>query len=557
MKNKIIEIFAVVFLMFGCNDLNMNPLSEASSENWYSDTDEIGMSVNDLFRSVFWPLDNVRWTDDNTRRTYTNEITAATINSESGTVKNLWTNSYKAIVRANTILLESIPEVIYNKFLGNAYFVRASQYANLIAHFGDVVFFTDILDLEESFTLSRTSKETVLDAIYEDYDLAASMLPLSYSSSENKLATKGAALAMKARIALYMGDWAVASSAAKACIDLGVYELYPDFESLFYAGTKNPKELIFGIPRSRTLNVTMGTRGYLPRNHGGWGGSSGSPSWDLLCSFLCTDGLPIDESSVYDPNKPFENRDPRCTATIVEFGSPFLGIVYQPHPDSLEVMDYNSGSLIKNNDTRTNAHWASFNGLVWKKHIDESWLDNFRADNDIVIMRYADVLLMYAEAKIEQGDVDQSVLDAINVVRARAYGVNLDDIQNYPAVTTTNADELRKILHIERRMEFAWEGRRYMDIIRWRIAETVLNRDSYGMLDLDVIHERLIDPGHWFFPMTPDIDEWGNPDLSGIYDAGLCRRLSSRTFDASKQYLWPIPASEILINDNLDQNSGY
>ncbi len=563
MKNKVIIMLAGLFLITACIDLDMNPLSEASSENWYSDADEIAMSVNDLFKLAFWPLDAEEWTDDNTVRTNTYPITSATINSEWGTANTVWSNSYKAIVRANTILSsierakESIPEVTFNKFAGNALFVRASQYSKLISHFGDVVFFTGILDLDESFTLSRTDKTIVLEAIYKDFDEAVSKLPLSYSSSENQLATKGAALAMKARIALYMGDWSTARDAAKACMDLENYELFPDFETLFLSKTKNPKELIFGIPRSRTLNVVFGNRGYLPRNHGGWGGSETSPSWDLFCSFLCSDGLPIDESPLFNPREPFKNRDPRCSATLIEFGTPFLGIVYQPHPDSLKVMDYKSGKKITNNDTRTNAQWAVFNGILRKKQIDESWLDNFQADNDIMIMRYADVLLIYAEAKIEMNEIDQSVLDAINMVRARAYKVNFEDTSAYPAVSTISQSELRTILRVERRMEFAWEGLRYMDIIRWKVAETVLNRDNYGMLDTDVINERLIEPGLWFFGSTPEIDENGNPDFSSIYDAGLCRRLSQRKFDASKQYLWPIPASEILINPNMDQNPGY
>lgn len=563
MKNKILAILSIIFLASACVDLDLNPLSEASSENWNSDIDEISMSINDLFKPAFWSRDAETWTDDNTIRTALNEFTAGTLNSESGTVNNLWSNSYKAIVRANVVLLsleevkDIIPEKTLNMFEGNALFVRAAQYAKLISHFGDVVHFTEILDLEESFTLSRTDKTVVLEAIYKDFDEAASKLPDSYSSSENQLATKGAALAMKARIALYMGDWLIARNAAKACIDLEKYELHPDFETLFLAGTKNPKELIFGIPRSRTLNSVMGVRGMLPRNHGGWGGSEPSPSWDLFCSFLCTDGLPIDESPLFNPREPFENRDPRCSATIIEFGTPFMGIVYQPHPDSLKVMDYNLGQEIVNNDTRTNAQWAVFNGILRKKEVDETWLDNFQADNDIMLMRYADVLLMYAEAKMELNEIDQSVFDAINKVRARAYGVDYNNTSAYPAVTTTSQSELRRIIRTERRMEFAWEGLRYMDIIRWRVAETVINRPNYGVLDIDVLNERLIEPGLWFFGKTPVIDNNGNPDFTELYEAGYCRRLSIRSFDASRHYLWPIPSSELIINPNMVQNPGY
>jgi starch-binding outer membrane protein, SusD/RagB family len=154
-------------------------------------------------------------------------------------------------------------------------------------------------------------------------------------------------------------------------------------------------------------------------------------------------------------------------------------------------LNVNTGNLVTNNDTRSNAAFASFNGLLWNKGVDEEWLVNHQVDDDIVIIRYADVLLMYAEAKIELDEIDQSVLDAINQVRARAYGVDYTNTGGYPAVTTTNQSELRKIIRMERRMELAFENRRYMDIIRWRIAEQVLNTDIYGMLDVSVLEKGL------------------------------------------------------------------
>lgn len=113
-------------------------------------------------------------------------------------------------------------------------------------------------------------------------------------------------------------------------------------------------------------------------------------------------------------------------------------------------------------------------------------------------MRYADVLLMYAEAKIEMNSIDQSVLDAINEVRARAYGVKLSETNAYPAVSTTNQAELRRTVRIERRMELAYEGIRYMDIIRWRLAEKVLNTGIYGMLDPAELKNKVVDAGLWF-----------------------------------------------------------
>ena len=566
MKNKITKIILLIGVAFfsSCNDLDLNPLSMGSSENWYSNESEMRMALNDLYKSVFWPKDDYdyyyeKFTDDYTNREVS-PLGPANISGQFSPVVNGWANSYKCIARANIILANldrvegQLPQVSIDKFAGEARFVRASKYAWLISHYGDVVYFTDALDLEESFTLSRTNKNTILQAIYEDYDFAASKLPVSYSSSQSMYATKGAALAYKARIALCMGDYAMAKDAAKACIDLGVYELFPDYGTLFLSKTKNPKELIFGIPRSTSLNATAESRDITPRNAGGW--AAANPSWELFCSYLCTDGLPIDESPLFNPREPFKNRDPRCTATIVEFQTPFLGYMYQPHPDSIYIMNFKTGKLQKNQDTRSVSMYASFNGLLWKKGIDEEWLDDKRRENDIMLMRYADVLLMYAEAKIELNEIDQSVLDAINQVRARAYKTKLGNTAAYPAVITMNQAELRKIVRIERRMEFALEGLRYMDIIRWRLAEKVMNIPIYGLLNVNELRSRVIQPGLWFFPQTPEIDEDGVANFTPMANAGLIRQLAIREFHP-RQYLWPIPTKEILINPNLVQNPGW
>ncbi len=559
--NKLIFI-GVLTAFSACADLDLNPLSQGSSESWYSTETEIEMSVNDLFRDVFWPDMSDSWTDDYTNREALTPITNATINGEWSTVNNIWSNTYKVIARSNTILLNlekiegTVPQATIDGFRGNALFVRAQKYAELTFLYGDVIYTEDIVDLGDAFTMGQTDRDQIKEFVYRDFDLAADLLPISYSSSENQKATKGAALAMKARYALAMEDWDIAKAAAKACMDLGQYQLYQDFDQLFLTKTRNPNEVIFSIPRSRELNVTWGVRDFLPRNAGGWGGAQ-APSWDLFSAFLCSDGLPIDESSLYDPNNPFENRDPRCISTIVEFQSTHLNFTYQPHPDTLTVMNFNTGSRQPNNDTRSVAPFASFNGLLLQKGVDEDWLPNFAAENDRNLMRYADVLLMYAEASIELQQIDQSVLDAINMVRARAYKADYTDASAYPSVTSTDPAELRKTIRFERRMEFAFEGNRYRDIIRWRIAEKALNQSIYGLLDPAPLKEKIVSKGLWFFPMTPDIDENGIANLAPMYEAGLAKRLAIRNFDASKQYLWPIPSKEVLINENLVQNPGY
>jgi hypothetical protein len=552
-----------------CANLDLNPLAEGSSETWYSTQEEIDMSVNDLYKDSFFPASNGdnsgadSWTDDWIYRETLTPVTAGTINGEwSFLVTNIWLNTYKAIGRANTLLdnlnrsANKIPAQTLIRYEAEVKFMRACFYSRLIFFFGDVIFYTAPLSLDEAFKMSRTSKNEVLKSIYEDFDFAAQNLPESYTGSAVKKVSKGAAYGMKARIALYMSDFQTAKNAAKACMDLNVYKLHSDFSNLFLTTTQQSQETIFGMPRSIEYKITLGIQNMVPRNSGGW--AAMNPSWDLFCSFLCTDGLPIDESPLFDPHEPFKNRDPRCSATIVEFGKPHLGIDYQPHPDSLQVMNYNTGRRIANNDTRAVAQYASYNGLVWKKGVDETWLLNgWNVAPEKIILRYADVLLMYAEAKIELNEIDESVLDAINRVRARAYKADIAATTKYPAVTTTNQTKLRQIVRIERRMELAWENLRYMDIIRWKLAEKVLNLPNYSMLDPVDLRDKVVKTGGWFFPETPPIDEDGVADFSGMYNKGLVKITVQRQFNKDRQYLWPIPTKDILINDNLKQNPGY
>lgn len=571
MKLKITALYSLFFILTGmclnaCHDLNLNPLSEGSSENWYSTETEIEMALKDLYREVFWPMDEESWTDDYVYRESNHALLNGTFNGQSWEVTSLWTNQYKAIARANTILSNmekaqelGISEKKIKQYIAEACFARAAMYARLISHFGDVVYLTEVIDIETAFTIGRSPRQEIIPMVYQDFDIAAADLPVSYSGSSSQRATKGAAYALKARFALYNEDWAIAEQAAQACIDMKQYKLHTNYDHLFLTTTRNAEESIFVIPRSIENKVSIGggvVLNAITRNPGGWGAMD--PSWDLLAAYTCSDGLPIDESPLFDSHNPFDNRDPRCAATIVAFGSRHLGFDYDPHPDALEVMNYNTGKMQKNNDTRTNAQYASFNALVWKKGIDETWLENGKdADPDKIIIRYADVLLIYAEARIEQNKIDATVLDAINDVRARAYGVTREQVAQYPVVTVTDQTALRKILRTERRMEFAKEGLRYMDLVRWRLAEKALSTKNYGILyPASKLREMVTNKGLWFWPSVPQIDEDGIPDFSEMENAGQIAVLAQRNWD-NRQYLWPIPTKEILINLNLVQNPGY
>lgn len=569
-QNILATILAGFFILSSCHDLNLNPLDKGSSGNWYSTQVELEMSVNDLYRIIFWPVDGARqtdWSDDYSNREVLVNFENATLNSQDGTVKNLWGRQYKVIARANGVInnakraLENgVAESFVERITAEARFHRAAAYYKLLIKFGDVPLVDSDIDVETALTMGRTDKATVLKFAYDDFDAAAAVLPTAHTGQ--KRATKGAALALKARLALYMGDWATAAAAAKAVIDLGVYKLHEDYSQLFLVKAIDSEEPIFYIPRTiQSADVedyirADWVRDQLPRNASGWG--SFNPSWDLFASYVCTDGLPIDESPLFDPTEPFLNRDPRLSMTIVPFGSEWLGYEYNPHPNAKQVMNYTTGQMVNNQDTRSVAQYASYTGLLWKKGIDITWTQNgFKAEPDLLVMRYADVLLMYAEAKIELNQIDQSVLDAMNQVRARAYGVDKAETTKYPAFTSTSQSELRIQLRTERRMEFAKENLRYMDLIRWRYSEIVMKRKSYGMLyPTDKLISEIVDKGEWFWPYAPDIDENGLPNFSKLEADGKILPLTQRLWD-DRQYLWPIPSTEVQINENMKQNTGY
>jgi len=565
---KINKIFTPLFLAFfalatsSCYDLDRNPLSEGSSENWFTTEDEFEASLKNMYQSGMWTADNESWTDDFVQRQILSSFANATVTGQTQEVVDYWENKYKGIGRANVVLMNlqrgldaGIPQRLIDRFGAEAYFLRAAFYSMLIEKFGDVVYVDNMVSIEDALKMGRTPKSTLIPLVYEDYDKAIAGLPESTDYHASR-ATKGAAMAMKSRFALRMGDWKTAAESAKACMDLGIYELEPSYETLFKQTTKVSREYILALPRSIELGY------YYP----GWeilsrlasGNAWWCPSWDLLASYTCTDGKPIDESPLYDKNDPFKNRDPRCSMTIVPFGSMHCGYEYNPNPTVKEVKD-RTGKMVSNKDSRGVFQYASFNGLLWKKGVDESWTENGRkAEPTQIIIRYADVLLMYAEAKIEMNEIDDSVLKAINQVRSRAYSTTYDKTSAYPSVTTRDRLELRKIVRNERRVEFADEGLRYSDIIRWKIASKVMSKKNYGMLyPSQLVVEKLIDKGlPWFWPMTPEIDDDGIPDFTAMEKKGYIQVLSTKKWD-DRQYLWPIPSKEILINNNLTQNVGY
>jgi len=545
-----------------CHKLDLNPLSTPSTGNFFANQAELTIAINDLYRQPFIGNDQEAFSDNYwNRATGGNAVTYGTMVSNDATALALWTNCYKAIARAN-VILASLPAAAANtsasviaSIQAQARFSRAYEYSLLITHFGDVPFLTSTVSLDASYSITRTPSATILTFIFAELDYAAANLPATYSASSDQRWTQGAALAIKARTALYMGQYAIARDASKAVMALaaqGVYSLYPSYRNLFLATGEQVNENILTVIQDQANGVftTDDVVNEISRNAGGFGAYI--PTWDLMDSYECTDGLPIDKSPLYNPQNPFANRDPRLTQTIVPFSTNWLGFDYQPHPDSLLVMNYSTGKLVYNNDTRGNKTFASYTGFLWKKFVDQTWATSLVDQNDYRIVRYAEMLLTYAEAMIELNTIDQSVLDAINQVRARAYGTTLAQTTQYPAITTTNQAQLRTIIRRERRVEFAQEGLRYMDLIRWKLAEVALTKPVVGLPD-PANQNR----AKWPFAGAPAIDANGIPDYTPYIASGAAKQIAVRTFDKTRQYLWPIPAIEITVNPKLTQNPGY
>ncbi len=550
------------FGIFGCTDLDLTPKTGISSENFFRDIAELEIGLNALYQKNLWKIDEDWWTDDMHHRggPANNDISTANINSESGLSGSYWSDLYDGIKRANIVLealeplrgLENPDELA--RIEGEARAIRAYFYGILVTKFGDIPLLRNNLLLQEAYDINRNSTEEVKNFIYEELDLAATLLP----NSNAIRATQGFARGIKARIALYLGDFEVARDASLNVMELETYNLDTDFEKVFLREGANSPEHIFYIAQSQEFNVNLNntlTRDYIPRNAGGFGAAL--PTFEAMHSFECVDGQTIDKSPLYNPHRPFENRDPRLTKTIVEFGIPWLGYIYQPHPDSVTTVNVSTNERITNNDTRGVAIFASFTGLLWKKGIEQRWADNPRlADPNLIILRYADILLMHAEALIELNEDLEKARELINRVRARAYGVTHDQTEDYPNILDMDQVSLRSILRRERRVEFMLEGLRYQDIIRWKIGHKAIARVVLG---LPQPNDQ--DRSQWPFnnEILPSIDEDGVVILQAdqLIANNYARTLQTYSFDEGRMYLWPIPASDRFLNENLTQNPGY
>lgn len=557
-KNIKFCLIISILLLAGsaCNKdyLDKDPLSGPSNESFFTSQDELILAVNGIYTAMaITPTDAMPYnttidatTDINWDRNTSGLQALGKGNQDSNSdyALSLWTGFYKLIARCNFILdnVSKVKDVTtpatYARCIAEARFGRAYAYQNLIELYGGVPLVTKMLSLNDA-QLPRNTKEEVLTFVLTELDEAAKDLPVTYGAADVGRATKGAALAFKARAALFNQKWDVAAEAAKAVMDLNTYSLHPNFGGLFTYNGQSSKEIILALQYLKTAKRTHSVpRNLLSRN--GQGTSNKVPSQSLVDSYECTDGLTIDKSPLYDPTKPFVNRDPRLDFTIALPGSVYFNYQFETHKDSLKCWNYNANPATRiDNQDAINAY-ASFTGYCWRKYVDlTDKVDVANSELNIILIRYAEVLLTYAEAKIEAGQIDASVYDAINTVRQRP-SVNMPAIQS-----GLSQAELRSIVRKERMYELAMEGVRLFDIRRWKIAEQAMKGPFYGRIAKGLL------------ATAPVIDANGIANYDNVPNKAAMRVIETRLFNPNRDYLWPIPNIEIVTNPKLTQNPGY
>ncbi|MCE4567041.1 RagB/SusD family nutrient uptake outer membrane protein [Maribellus sp. CM-23] len=557
MKERIyIYIITLLLMLSSCDDLTLEkyPLDRPSSSTFPSNQKELEAAVWGCYGSL-WLGTNYGMvtpalldvtTDIAWERAETNmqSIGNGTHDINNLWAEQLWKNYYIGIGRCN-FLLENAERAeaatspdVFKRIIAETRFIRAYYYLMLTELWSDVPLVLNSLTLAEA-QMPKTGKNEIVDFILKELTEAATDLPAHIGAPEYGRIGKGAAFALKARTAIYNKKYDIALEASKAVMDLEEYEIDDNFSDMFKSATQmNSNEIIFQIPYKEGYKTSGVIRGCTSRMGGGY--SSKIPVQVTVDSYDCLDGLSIDKSPLYDPENPYANRDPRLNLTIVVPGSQYMGYQFETHKDSVVCWNYKVSPALRVANQDALNPYSSFSGFVWRKYNEASKpseLDN--SETGFIFIRYADVLLMYAEAKVELDQIDESVYQAINKVRQRP-SVNM------PAITDDKSKaELRNIIRKERKVEFAWEGLRWSDIRRWGIVNEVMNGPLYGRPPRGRLNE------------APIVNEYGTPDYSQVSNKDDMRVIEQRKFNPNRDMVLPIPRIEIETNSELTQNPNY
>lgn len=525
-----------------------------------------------------------------------------TLNPDNATVAAVWTNCYKGIARANDVIFgaDAYKSNFSDKgmqYLAEIHALRAYYYTMLVSIYGDVPFFMAPVTDDQYDTATRTPREEIIDALITDINDIAKYLP--WKREESGRVNRGFAYGIINRLGLIGGSlniggkgttyFEAAAKAAKTVIDEGGYQLAADYGDLFtvvgQAKADVFNEIFYELPYTSTASVQL-------TNPVGYGqasriqGQTGRHTSLMFAdTYECTDGMRIDQSPIYDNSHPQRNRDPRFAVnfwmdgdtSIVNNGTLTKQVVSCYNDNTwMYYYDRDEWEEVLNIDKAgASASWASFCnagvGLMNGKYCHELTENISASTIDMLVMRYPELLLGYAEAKIELNQIDNSVIDAINTVRRR---VNMPEIGLNGCVagesTTLSAqDKLRQRVRRERKVEMMMEGLHLMDMHRWKTGEIENKYPSYGCPLIEYQYQA----GNLY--MDGDVEKVslgldktdiptykaGEEDINDIpcYDA-YKQKLKVR--DLNRRWeprfeLWPIPTEELNRTKNITQNEGY
>jgi starch-binding outer membrane protein, SusD/RagB family len=470
MKFKIIlSIVAATALVgvTGCKKLlDKNPTDKFSSGTFWKTQNDADMALTGVYSFLIqgynytsstntgqgWGAGTPYWEtlSDNAYSGAWGNVSTGFIDPTTGTIQSdAYYTPYRAIEASNVFLANigkvSMDATVKNRYIAEVRFIRGYYYFLLTQLYGDVVYYSQPLGTDPaSNQLGRTPKAIVVDSVLSDFNFAAANLPNTayMTSSSSGHVVRGTALGFLTKVYLTQHDFVQAAATAKTIMNEGKFSLYQGgYRNLFLKpGQNNNPEIMFS-GRYQIPNA------YSPADYLYTYSASFQPSKNLVDDYEMIDGLPITQSPLYNSSKPYDNRDPRLLATVLVTGTKYKGgISFDP------------------------AAAGATTGFLNKKGVDSTraTVIGTQSDQDWVYLRYADVLLMYAEAQNEVAGPDASVYSAVNAVRQRA-SVNMPPL---PAGLTQ--DQMRTRIQHERRIELAMEGQRYFDLKRWRLDRVII-----------------------------------------------------------------------------------
>lgn len=519
-----------IFVISSCDHefLNTEPSTEFSELAVWSDPALVETFINHIYFRLDEPLTDGRMKamsvdeghyrgNSDTRNFNRSNITVDNIPGWGVNRFRSWSDLYKTVRFCNMFFdnVDKVPfpstiidgKTLKDRMTGEAHFLRAMIYHELVSDYGGVPLITDIYSLEDEFAIPRNSYEACIDFIVEECDKAAGLLPNINTGANNGRATKGAALSLKSRVLLYAASdlhntyqfagysnpeligytsgsqsdrWVKAKNAAKEVIDLNLYSLYKAVPAPGDSIADNIANIFISKQTEEDILVKffttpMGQQWGLrttPNGYHGWG--TNAPIGNLVDDYERADGTKFDWNNPEHAAEPYKNRDQRFYATIL-----FNEASWRVRPDDAKGLDplnkiqtgvwevWDAGANAINEvygvDTRKSAieDWnGSYTGYYTRKYLDPNTDAQYvRQAITWRFFRYAEILLNYAEACIELGE-DTEARIYLNMVRKRA---GMPDI-------TESGDALRQRYRNERRIEFAFEDHRFYDVRRWVIG---------------------------------------------------------------------------------------